>query len=219
MSSHLQCVCGAPLCKGAAQTSLCSPAEDCKISFLFLFSIPKSFMQLLSAIFFCWSLGLIPFCWFFYYHASRDLWCSSQALVDLGPPRMPYLEQAATHVIGEVHWDRIGHRQTTHWVKLSLLINEWSKMTIHRVQGENVFTCTCVTQGHLIEPFPAIPPPDISCKLPFFPRVPGPPDVPGYLYIRKAWHGCHRHNPCHCPTPWEAVSISFSIRNCLSWLF
>lgn len=99
-----------------------------------------------------------------------------------------------------VHWDGIGHRETAHWVKITLLIDEWPKMATQRVQGEHLFTHSCVTQEHLIEPFPAIPTPDTSFKLSlytaiFFLRVSGVPDVPGHLYVRKAWRGCHRHIP------------------------
>lgn len=148
-----------------SSTNLSAPLlRTVKSLFYSFFLPPKSFTQLLSSIIFS-EASVFPFLLIFYCHAFLDSWCSSQALVALNPPQVPYLEQAAAHVGGEVHWDRIGHRQTAHWVKLSLLINEWPKMTTHRVQGKHVFTYSCVTQGHLIEPFPAIPPPETSFEL------------------------------------------------------
>lgn len=178
-----------------------------KISFLFLCFYPQEFHSAFKWYNFFQSLVSFPFCWeknnrILYYHAFHDLWCSSQALVALVPPWVPYLEQAAAHVGqgGALGWNWAQIDSSLSWNHFSLMNGQkWP----HTECKGNMFTYSCVTQGLLIEkPFPchslAIPPPDMNFKLSlytaiFFPRIPHLPDVPGHLYVRKPWHGCHRH--------------------------
>lgn len=166
-------------------------------------STPKSFMQLLSGIIFLkpqsfpFLLGkeqqnslLSHILWLMVFISSPGSSCSSLDAT-------PWTSSSTCGQGSALRWNW-AHRQLTELK--SLLIDEWPKTATHRVQGEHMYTYSCVTQGLLIEPFPAIPPPDTDFKLSlytaiFFPRIPHLPNVPGHLHVRKAWHGCHRHIP------------------------
>lgn len=122
-----------------------------------------------------------------------------------------------------VHWDGIRHRETAHWVEITLLIDEWPKMATHRVQGNTCLPTAVshrsISLSHSL-PFPLlIRVLSFHCTLLFFfsesqvfqmSQDTSMSEKPGVVVTDTS-------QSLKNPAPWEAVSISLSTRNCLPW--
>lgn len=208
-------------CAKEQHKPLCSPVEDCKISFLFLFFYPRESHTGFKWYNFFLKPRSSPFLLIFYCHAFRDLCCSSQALVALAPPQVPYLEQAAAHVVGGCTEMESGtERQLTESKSLFSLTNgqKWP----HTECKGNTCLPTAVSHrsislSHSL-PFPLlIRVLSFHCTLPFFfsesqvfqmSQDTSMSEKPGVVVTDTSLS-------LKNPAPWEAVSISLSTRNCL----